>query len=189
MSNNFTRRDPWRWPVLLLWSMFFILGLWPELSFTLMRSAGYVFSQNAIINSYHFITWCLTGYIVHFAYHRCLEANLPAVEALGKAMQIGVLAFVAFIDMPVEQFFLIRDAMDRALVFGMAAVKVLTWLYLLSLLVRFHWHRKPEIIAHSLTWLALSSPAETKSDSATSTEDDTTEELRAHRAPIENRVD
>jgi hypothetical protein len=151
VSTQLPQRDPWRWPALLLWSIFFLLGLWPELSFTIFRAAGYVFSQNAIINSYQFITWCLTGFVIHFVYHRALEAKLPPIEALGKALQMGVVAFVAFIDMPLEQILEIRNATDRALVMGMALVKVLSWLYLLSLFIRYHWRRQPEIIAHAMS--------------------------------------
>ncbi len=137
-----------------------MLGLWPELTFNLLREAGYVFSQNAVINSFHFISWCLTGFLAHFVYHRCVEAGLPTLEALGKAFQIGVLAFVAFIDLPIEQIVHIRDAIDRALVLGTIGLKVLVWMYLYILIARYYWARDPEIISDSLPWLALR-PAET----------------------------
>jgi hypothetical protein len=152
-------RDFWRWPALLLWCLFFILGLWPELTFTMLREAGYVFSQNAIINSYNFISWCLTGFLAHFVYHRCLEADLPPLEALGKSFQLGVLGFVAFIDLPIEQIVHIRDAIDRALVLGTIGLKFLVWLYLYILIARYYWSRNPNIIATALPWLALT-PAE-----------------------------
>ncbi len=159
MSAPSPARDFWRWPALLLWCLFFMLGLWPELTFNLLREAGYVFSQNAVINSFHFISWCLTGFLAHFVYHRCVEAGLPALEALGKAFQIGLLAFVAFIDLPIEQIVHIRDAIDRALVLGTIGLKVLVWLYLYILIARYYWARNPEIISNSLPWLALR-PAE-----------------------------
>jgi len=168
VSNQLPRRDPWRWPSLLLWTLFFLLGFWPEFSFYALRTAGYVFSQNAIINSYHFITWCLTGYVMHFAYHRSLEAGLPPLEALGKSIQLGVLAFVAFIDMPFQQIGEIRNAVDRALVLGMAFIKFASWIYLYSLFARYHWHRRPEIIAHCLGWLSIAinpAPENTAEDS------------------------
>ena len=89
-----------------------------------------------------------------------MEAGLPTLEALGKAFQIGVLAFVAFIDLPIEQIVHIRDAIDRALVLGTIGLKVLVWMYLYILIARYYWARNPEIISDSLPWLALR-PVET----------------------------
>lgn len=168
MSTQFTKRDPWRWPMILLWGLFFVIGLWPEFSYSLLRSAGYVFSQNAIVNSYHFITWCLTGFVVHFVYHRCLEAHVPSIEALGKALQLGVMAFVAFIDIPLQQIPAIRDTTSLSLVLGMTLTKLLCWLYLYLLFVRYHWRRRPETISQSLNWLALGAQTSNKVTSAPS---------------------
>lgn len=159
MSAPSPARDFWRWPALLLWCLFFFLGLWPELTYNLLREAGYVFSQNAVINSFHFISWCLTGFLAHFVYHRCVEAGLPPLEAIGKAFQIGLLAFVAFINLPIEEIVHIRDAIDRALVLGAIGLKVLVWFYLYVLIARYYWARNPMIISDSLPWLALR-PAE-----------------------------
>jgi len=141
---------------LLLWLFFFALGLWPELSFDLLRSAGYVFTQNAIINSYNFITWSLTGFIAYFVYQRCIDAGIPPIEALGKALQLGVLAFVAFVDLPIEQIPEIRRPSDRALVMGTIGLKLLVWLYLYVLLARYHFSRRPQVIANALPYFALS---------------------------------
>lgn len=156
MSLQKSPRDPWRWPALLLWLLFFTFGLWPALTFSLLRTAGYVFSQNAIINSYNFITWSLTGFVGYFVYQRCLEARLPSIEALGKSIQLGVLAFIAFIDLPIEHIPDIRFAGDRALVLGTVALKILVWLYLYSLIARYHWTRNPRKIAGALPYFALS---------------------------------
>ncbi len=155
MSTQLTRRDPWRWPALLLWFIFFLIGLWPEQSFSVMRTAGYVFSQNAIVNSYHFITWCLVGFIVHFTYHRCLDSRFPPLEALGKSIQLGVVAFVAFVDLPVKLIPDIRHTLDQSIVIGMVMTKLLAWLYLYTLMVRYYWRRQSNIIAYSLPWLAM----------------------------------
>jgi hypothetical protein len=158
VTPNPPSRDPWRWPAILLWLWFFLLGLWPELTFELFRTAGYVFSQNAIINSYNFITWSLTAFLAYFVYHRSVEAGLPPMEALGKAIQIGVLAFVAFIDLPIEQIPDIRRAGDRALVMGTVGLKLLVWLYLYALLVRYYLRRDPQVIARALPYFALIPP-------------------------------
>ena len=166
MSTQLTKRDPWRWPMILLWGFFFVIGLWPEFSYSLLRSAGYVFSQNAIVNSYHFITWCLTGFVVHFVYHRCLEARVPSIEALGKALQLGVMAFVAFIDIPLQQISAIRDITSLSLVLGMTLTKMLCWLYLYLLFVRYHWRRNPKTISLSLNWLALGAQPARKTDTS-----------------------
>lgn len=155
MSAPSPARDFWRWPALLLWCLFFLLGLWPELTFNTLRAAGSVFSQNAVVNSFHFISWCLTGYLVHFVYHRCLEAGLPPLEALGKAFQLGLLGFVAFIDPRVELVIEIRDAIDRAIVMGTIGLKFMVWLYLYLLIARYYWTRQATVISGALPWLAL----------------------------------
>ena len=162
MSADHSLRDPWRWPAAVLWFVFFLLGLWPELTFDLLRMAGYVFSQNAIINSYNFITWALTAFVAHFVYHRSIEAELPPIEALGKAMQLGILAFVAFIDLPVELIPDTRYLMDRVLIMGTVGFKLLVWLYLYSLIFRYYWTGRAEVVAGALPWLALTLPPSPK---------------------------
>ncbi|MCF6285298.1 MAG: hypothetical protein L3K26_08920 [Candidatus Hydrogenedentes bacterium] len=190
MSTQPTRRDPWRWSALFLWCLFFLLGLWPELSFGALRTAGYVFSQNAIINSHHFITWCLTGFIVHFVYHRCIDTAMPPVEALGKSIQLGIVAFVAFVDMPLAQIPEIRAALDRTILSGMVLVKLLAWLYLFTLLIRYCWHQKPEIIAHSLSGLALTTPTQPKGSAAKErTGDGVTAAHSDYRPPVREQAD
>lgn len=175
MTSNPSARDPWRLPAMLLWLWFFLLGLWPELTFDAFRTAGYVFSQNAVINSYNFVTWSLTAFLAYFVYQRSLEAGLPPMEALGKAIQIGVLAFVAFIDLPIEQIPDIRRPGDRALVLGTVGLKLLVWLYLYILVARYHWRRDPRVIARALPYFALVPPApgaaKEKADHACGSED------------------
>lgn len=154
MSTQIPQGDPWRWPALVLWTCFFLFGLWPEQTYYTLRAAGYVFSQNAVINSYHFITWCLTGFLMHFVYHRCREAKLPGVESLGKATQLGVLAFVAFVDIPVAQIGDVRDTTVVVLVAGTALFKLSAWLYLYTLLLRYYLRLDPAVIGGALSWLA-----------------------------------
>ena len=172
MSTEVPQGDPWRWPSILLWSLFFLFGLWPEATYYALRAAGYVFSQNAIINSYHFITWSLAGYMVHFVYHRGVEAGVAPVEALGKGVQLGVIAFVAFIDIPLEQLALIRQPVILGLVLGTTGLKLAAWLYLYLLLIRYHLRRDPAIVAHTLSWLA--GGATTKADDEPDNRDDRT---------------
>lgn len=159
MALESYKPDPWRWPALALWLAFFALGVWPQMSFELLRQAGYVYTQNAVINSYNFITWSLTGFFGYFVYHRSVEGGLPPIEALGKSIQLGVLAFVAFIDLPVEHIPDIRHPTDRALILGTVGLKLIVWAYLYSLLFRYYWKRDPQVVARALPWLALLPPA------------------------------
>lgn len=185
MTPNPTPRDVWRWPAVVLWLVFFLLGLWPEFTFETLRWAGYVFTQNAIINSYNFITWSLTAFFGYFIYHRCVEAGLPPLEALGKAIQLGVLGFVAFIDLPIEQINHIRYASDRVLVMGTVGLKLLVWGYLFVLLVRYYWRGDPRVIARALPYFALTTPI-----NSTAAEDtDTARGNSEKRSSAENAAD
>lgn len=196
MSTHQSRRDPWRVPALLLWSIFFLLGLWPELTFSLMRHAGYVFSQNAIINSYNFISWCLTGFVVHFAYHRSLEARLSPLEALGKAFQLGILAFVAFADIlafigiPLEQIQEVRSGVGITAILTVAAIKLVAWLYLFSIVLRYYWQQRPEVIGHAMPWMALVPPEKPNSVSHRASDQVGDNDKTKHSAPpLEEQAD
>jgi len=134
-------RDLWRWPALLLWLIFFLVGLLPEKTFFLLRDLGYVATQNASVNSVWLPVAAMAAFLTFFAYYVCREANLDPGEAEGKALQIAVFALLAFLPLRLEQFkeyLLVPVPEHRRLLIGACTVKCVAWLYLLSLVIRYY---------------------------------------------------
>lgn len=145
------RPDPWRWVILLPWSLFMAMGLFPEGAFLLLRQWGNVKTQDAMVNSYHVITLSLSAFVCYFIYQRCREAGLSGVAARGRAFQITLYALTAFWSIPlanVLQFHLIPVPEIRRLLLAAAAIKLLAWIYLWVLLIRYYCFEGPSLFVH-----------------------------------------
>lgn len=150
MSDH--RRDVWDALTLALWIPFFLIGLVPELAFYVFREFARVPPYTALVNSSAVITLTFAAYFAFFAYRRCQEVGLSRYIAQGKALEVGLLALVAFLDMPAKGFtFEARTLLAVLLEFGqipdrylqmivlfVGASKMIAWLFLLSLVVRYH---------------------------------------------------
>jgi len=146
------RRDVWDALTLGLWIPFFLIGLVPELAFYAFREFAKVPPYTALVNSSAVITLGFTAYLGFFAYRRCLDACVTRYIAQGKALEVGLVALVAFLDMPAKGFtFEARTILAVLLEFGqipdrylqmvvlfVGASKLLAWLFLFSLVVRYH---------------------------------------------------
>lgn len=150
MSDN--RRDAWDLFTLGLWFPFFLVGLVPELAFYLIREWGAVPPYTALVNSSAVITLSFAAYVAFFALRRCRDAGLSRPMAQGKALEIGLLALVAFLEIPTKGMAFqartligvlldIQQLPDRYLqlvVFLVGTTKLVAWAYLFSLVIRYH---------------------------------------------------
>jgi len=147
------RRDAWDLLTLAFWFAFFTIGLAPELCFSALREAGGVSRYNALVNSSAIITVSFAIYIALFAYRRCRSAGLTAYLSQGKALEVALLALVAFLELPAMRASLEGRRTLLALVFDLGTVedrylqgvilfvtasKLLAWIYLFSLVLRYH---------------------------------------------------
>ena len=136
-----SRRDLWAFPTLLLWLVFMFMGLLSELMFYALREAGYVLTQDAIVNSPYAITIAFSLFLAYFVYHWCLEAGGSTHEACAKAVQTGLVGLLAFMPIPVGLFFQAGDIMNlelRLIVLTLIPFKMACWLYLLSIPLRYY---------------------------------------------------
>jgi hypothetical protein len=128
-------------PIVLLWCLFFAVGLDPELTFQFLRNAGHVVSQRAMVNSPHLITLSLAAFLAWHVFARCREAGLDFADAQARALQTAVLALAAFLNFPLVHFLAagtLPTADQRWLVWCVGMVKYVVWLYLLFTVIRFH---------------------------------------------------
>ena len=140
MPDSQPQFDPWRGPILLLWTLFFAIGLAPEWCFDYLRYIGKVTTPNALVNSHHLITLALAAYLGLFTYLRSIEANIEPVQAHGKALQVIILALIAFLPVTriVVQYNNIPVQSLRNVVIGVTLTKMLAWLYLYTVIIRYY---------------------------------------------------
>lgn len=147
------RRDAWDLMTLTFWFAFFAIGLMPELCFSVFRHAGGVSPYTALVNSSAIITVGFAIYIALFAYRRCRSAGLTSYLSQGKALEVALLALVAFLELPamragiegrrtllalVLDLGTVEDRYLQAVILFVAASKLLAWFYLFSLVLRYH---------------------------------------------------
>lgn len=146
------RRDVWDVLTLGAWFLFFGMGLMPELAFNGIRAAASVRTSTALVNSSAILTLGFAAYLGLFAYRRCVENGLGRYLAQGKALEVGLIALVAFLELPARgsvfqsrtlvsvllQFGDIEDRYLQAVVMFVGLSKLTAWAYLLSLVIRYH---------------------------------------------------
>lgn len=147
------RRDGWDLLTLAFWFAFFAIGLMPELCFSVFRRAGGVSPYTALVNSSAIITVGFSIYIALFAYRRCRSVGLTAYLSQGKALEVALLALVAFLELPamrtgiegrrtllalVLDLGTVEDRYLQGVILFVTASKLLAWLYLFSLVLRYH---------------------------------------------------
>ncbi|MFO7974874.1 MAG: hypothetical protein R6V12_09595 [Candidatus Hydrogenedentota bacterium] len=155
MSQSKNSIDIWTIPTLTLWLVFFAIGFFPESAFWAARQAGEVVTQNAVINSSSLITVFLSLYLGFFVYLRCLDAGVSRENAIARAIQTGILSLIAFLPYP---FYLLLSPGDLTIpgsgvyrldeliaVFGLPVAKLLSWLYLLTVIVRSYLTAGPAV--------------------------------------------
>lgn len=141
MLHSVPPRDPWRLPAVALWLLVFCAGLFPEPVFMALREAGGVVTQRALTNSPFFITIACALYLAIFTYGRCQRVNAPSGLAFGNSLQVLMIALLAFLPFPFELLLNLDNimvALSRRVVIGVAAAKLLAWLYLWTLMLRYY---------------------------------------------------
>lgn len=147
MNDQEPRQDPWALPTLALWFIFFYVGLFPETVFKALRELGGVVTMGAYINNSDVITIAFTLFLAVFTFLRAREGGSTDVQAQGRAVQVGVVALIAFLGQPLGLVGLTGDIMHSALaqarilivlVIALSFLKLIAWLYLLSLMVRYY---------------------------------------------------
>ncbi|MCX5770486.1 MAG: hypothetical protein NTZ09_09480 [Candidatus Hydrogenedentes bacterium] len=141
MNETVTTRDPWRAAAFGLWELFFLVGLLPEPVFRLLRDAGGVLPQRAVINSPYAITLGLAGIVAVFAYNQCRGRGLSHGESGDKSLQYLIVGLVAFL--PVD-FIGVLNAVgnelvqNRSTIYISTAAKSVAWLYLTVLICKYY---------------------------------------------------
>jgi len=132
----------WTAGTLLVWMFIFLIGLFPEIMFLLLREAGHVATMRALVNSHWFITFACSAFLGWFTFKRCLECGDYADIAFGKSVQVIILAITAFMPADMEKAFIYYYhapfGFPRYLLLSVIGVKALAWLYLLVMLLRYY---------------------------------------------------
>lgn len=142
----------WDGLTLGLWALFFLIGLVPEWVFHGFRALSGVTTHHAFVNSSSVITIGFAAYLAFFVSRQCRSAGLSDNDAHGKAIQVGILAMLAFLELPsrssvfeTQTLLLLMleasqmgDAYLRNVIWLVGSFKITAWLYLFSLMLRFH---------------------------------------------------
>ncbi|GMW00509.1 MAG: hypothetical protein AMXMBFR84_16460 [Candidatus Hydrogenedentota bacterium] len=131
----------WILPILLAWSVFMVVGLYPELFYTLLRQLGRVVTQNALVNSPHFVTVALAAYYGWFTYQRCLESGMPPMHAKARGVQFLVVSSLAFLNFNPAWVVLagqLPNNGSRIALIGIIIAKLGAWFYLCLLIFRYY---------------------------------------------------
>ncbi len=150
MTKSTRHWDPWAAPTLGLWYVFLVAGLFPEAVFYVLRDAGNVVTQTAMVNSPWVITVAFASYFAYFAFHAALDGGANRHAAEGRAVQTGLIAMVAFLPLGIGLILetqLMLNPVDRMIVYIVLPPKLLAWLYLLGLIMRFYIAGNREVFA------------------------------------------
>jgi hypothetical protein len=138
LHKNTTSWDWWLPPTLVLWALFFVVGMFPGLFFLLIRTQAGVLRHEALVNTPYAVTLLLAGYIGFFVLMRCLDAGISTSGAQSRAIFAGVLAFIAFLDVPWLTFVsgtVYLDGADWLFLGFSMLLKVTAWLYLYAVVL------------------------------------------------------
>lgn len=133
--------DVWDSLASFLWWLILLAGLFPEAFFFLLRELGQVSTRQAFTNTPWFITFAGAGFLGWFLYQRSRESGDRDDVAFGKAVQTFILALAAFLPLQIEQtpvYLHIPVPFYRNLILGMVGIKLLSWVYLAQLIMRYH---------------------------------------------------
>ncbi len=141
MDTTVPTNNPWRWPTVALWALFFIAGLLPDETFEALRIVSGVVTARAAINSPWVLPLAQCAFLFHFVLGACQRARIHPHQASAKALQIAILALIAFLPVELSQLLNIQHSPIpelRMFYCAIAIIKASTWLYLFQLIARYH---------------------------------------------------
>ena len=124
-----------------MWFGFFALGLFPEFFYHFLRDQGRVVTFNALVNSPFLLYFGQVVYLFAFLSRAARGAGLGPVVSQVLAVQLAIVGLVAFVPVRLEElpaYARIATRFDRWLLLFVCALKIASWLYLLSLLCRYY---------------------------------------------------
>lgn len=150
MENE--RRNSWDLLALAIWTLFFAIGLVPELVFQTLREVAGVVTRTAFVNTSAVITVSFTAYIALFTARRCTDAGMSERDARDRALQVAILGIAAFLEIPARaagmesrslleimvSYRELSDAYLQTIILVIGASKIVSWCYLFSLVLRYH---------------------------------------------------
>ena len=132
--------DPWRWPNLMLWLLFMVVGLLPARTFYLMRQVGDVVTSEAMINSPWLVYYAAVAFMTWFAF-QATGGIRSAAERRGRVFTVTAFAMIAFLPIRLDEiprYIEVFDPTLRNLALMSLGVKCIAWLYLVGLLARYY---------------------------------------------------
>ena len=150
MENE--KRNSWDLLALVVWALFFAIGLVPELVFQTLRELAGVITRTAFVNTSGVITVSFTTYLAFFTARRCLDGGMNERDARDRALQVAILGIAAFLEIPARaagmeartllqimvSYHELPDAYLQGLILIIGASKIVSWCYLFSLVLRYH---------------------------------------------------
>lgn len=158
---NEERGNFWDLATLMLWAVFFAVGLVPELVYYILRDAGNVIIRTAFVNTSAVITVSFTAYLAIFVFRQCRASGLSDTDSRGRALQVTILGIAAFLEIPAKgatfdvrtlleimvHFRELPDPMLRVTIVTIGASKIISWCYLFSLVLRYHAFANRDVFA------------------------------------------
>jgi len=141
VSREYPESRVWGPVALLLWLGFFTLGLFPDFFYEYLRNEANVVTSRAMVNSVFLLYAALIVYFFGFLYRAARDAGLSSVMAQVLAVQLSMVALLAFLPVRLEyipDYLRAPDATWRRLILTVCAFKMASWLYLLTLLIRYY---------------------------------------------------
>ena len=144
--------DAWTGPALLGWQLVFLVGLFPDRVFHLLRELGGVTTQSALTNTPGVVTVSLTAYLAYFVYGAAREAGASTDVAWANAALTTLFGLFAFLWLPgggttteavgvlgllSHAPYILNPAL-RQVIYVAGGLKLAAWLFLFAQILRYY---------------------------------------------------
>ncbi len=131
----------WSAGMVILWTIFFAIAFLPSLTMFVIRVWAGIFYAESLLYSPYVMTFVCSLYLHVFVEKRCRENGLDRTESWVRGFYAFVLGLIAFLDFPVTALLSLSDFIalnDRLVIYGAFPIKLLAWLYLYFLMLRYY---------------------------------------------------